>query len=372
MRNGDYLMDINLVSPINTLGYGVVGCNVFKSLVSGGNKVAYFPIGNVDWPGDNNFQSSVDQAIANAQEYNSSAPSIRIWHQHELDMFPGKGKRIGWPIFELNKFNKRELHNLSNVDELIVCSDWAKDVITENGIKVPVTVAPLGVDPEVFFVDEEERKKRAYWQKDTTIFINMGKWEKRKGHEELIAAFCNAFKPGDDVELWMINHNPFIGNENIAWKRKYANTPMVGHIKFFPRLENQDQIRKMFNHVDCGVFPSHAEGWNLEIPELMACGAHIISTNYSGHTQFLTEKNSLMLDVTGMEPAVDGKWFNGQGEWATFSTEQLAAHMQTVHARKQSGELGLNVEGIETAKKLSWNNTIEHVLDCVKEKACQA
>lgn len=363
-------MDINLIAPINTLGYGVVGCNVFKSLVADGHSISYFPLGNVDWPADNKLQGDINAAITRSHTYNSKALSLRIWHQYQLDMFPGSGPRIGWPIFELNKFNDREKHNLSNVDGLIVCSDWAKTVIHKNKIDVPVTVAPLGVDPDVFFVDENERKNRAYWQKDTTIFINIGKWEKRKGHDELIAAFCAAFQPGDDVELWMINDNPFIGHENFEWKRKYASTNMVGHIKFFPRLETHDQIRKIFNHVDCGVFPSHAEGWNLEIPELMACGAHIISTNYSGHTQFLTKENSLMLDVTGMESAVDGKWFNGQGEWATFDVNQLVEHMRTVHARKQAGELGLNIAGIETAKQLTWSNTAKNVLTCIGKEAC--
>ena len=364
-------MDFNLVAPINTLGYGVVGCNVFKSLVANGHKVSYFPIGNPEWP-DAGIQNAIKSSILNAQSYNSNAPSLRIWHQYQLDMFPGRGQRIGWPIFELNKFNDREKHSLSNVDQLVVCSDWAKDVIEENNIDVPVTVAPLGVDPAKFFVDENERSNRAYWQKDSTIFINIGKWEKRKGHEELLAAFCLAFKPGDNVELWMINDNPFIGHENIEWKKKYASTPMVGHIKFFPRLETHDQIRKIFNHVDCGVFPSHAEGWNLEIPELMACGAHIIATDYSGHTQFLTNENSLKLDVTGMESANDGKWFNGQGEWANFSTEQLADHMRTVHNKKQAGQLGLNVAGMETAKQLSWDNTIKSVMSCVEKEVCPA
>jgi glycosyltransferase involved in cell wall biosynthesis len=361
-------MDINLVAPINTLGYGVVGCNIFKSLLSGGNTVSLFPIGNVDWPSDNSLQKNINDSIRRAEFYNNKSPSVRIWHQYQLDMFPGNGPRIGWPIFELNKFNDREKHNLSSVDKLIVCSDWAKQVVEDNGINVPVSVAPLGVDPSIFFVDVAERATRAYWQKDTTVFINMGKWEKRKGHNELIAAFCDAFNPGDNVELWMINDNPFIGHENFEWKKKYADTKMVGHIKFFPRLETHEQIRKIYNHADCGVFPSHAEGWNLEIPELMACGAHIIATNYSGHTQFLTESNSLLLDVTGMEPAVDGKWFNGQGDWATFDNNQLVEHMKNIHRKKQSGELGLNIEGIQTVKNLTWSNTVDNIIECLKEE----
>ena len=364
-------MDINLVGPINQLGYGQAACNIFKALVAQGNKVALFPIGNPEWP-EAETQKAIQDSVRNAQFYNSLAPSLRIFHQFDLAMFPGKGQRIGFPIFELNKFDDREKHHLSNIDHLIVCSDWAKDIIRTNGIDIPVTVAPLGVDSTKFFVDEAERSRRAYWQKDTTIFINIGKWEKRKGHNELLAAFNLAFAPGDDVELWMINDNPFIGNENMDWRMKYASTPMVGHIKFFPRLETQDQIRKILNHVDCGVFPSHSEGFGLPTLELMACGAHIIATDYAGHTEFLTDDNSFKLDVTGMESANDGKWFHGQGDWATFSTDQLVEQMRAVHGKKQDGTLGLNLAGIETAKTLSWDNTVKHAMSCVEKEVCPA
>jgi len=351
-------LDVNLVAPINQLGYGVVGCNVLKSLSKSGRNVALWALGSeVRWPGDNEFHALVEKTLKNAQFYNKDAPSLRIWHQFELDMFPGRGRRIAWPIFELNKFNDRELHHLKNVDHIVVCSDWAKTVIEENNINVPVTVAPLGVDPELFHFNQQEKDSRAYWLKDTTVFINVGKWEKRKGHDELLAAFNAAFEPGDDVELWMINENPFIGNENIAWKKKYANSKMGAHIKFFPRFEGHHQMRKIFAHVDCGVFPSHAEGWNLEIPELMACGAHIIATDYSGHSQFLTDNNSFKLSVTGMEKAEDGKWFHGQGDWCMFDMDQLIEAMREVHECKSDGTLAVNEPGILTAKELSWDNT---------------
>lgn len=353
---------INLIAPINKLGYGVVGANIFDSLTARGADVALWPIANkVSWPGEADFKQRVDKALARAQMFDSTAPSLRIWHQFELDMFPGKGKRVAWPIFELNRFNERELLHLKSVDEIIVCSEWAKNVLIENGIESPVHVVPLGVDQRYFYYDEAEKNSRAYWMKDTTVFINVGKWEKRKGHDELLAAFNAAFRPGDDVELWMINENPFIKHENVVWKKKYANSAMGAHIKFYDRFEGHYQMRKIFSTVDCGVFPSHAEGWNLEIPELMACGAHIIATDYSGHTEFLTDENSLKLDVTGLELAQDGRWFHGQGDWCTFDIDQLVDQMRKVHELKQSGQLGVNTAGIETAQELTWYRSAQLV-----------
>ena len=63
--------------------------------------------------------------------------------------------------------------------------------------------------------------------------------------------------------------------------------------------------------VDVGIFPSRAEGWNLEILELMSCGKHIITTNYSAHTEFCNKENALLVDIDELETAYDGKWFLG-------------------------------------------------------------
>jgi len=350
-------MFANLIAPINPLGYGVVGFNVLKALMAKGHNVSYFPIGQPEWPGKEAAEL-VQMAAGNSEFFNFEAPSIRIWHQNDLAMFPGGGKRIGWPIFELNSFNDKELHHLNSVDELFVCSQWAADVILSK-VDTPVYVIPLGIDKDVFYLDGEARKKRPYYTKNTTVFLNVGKWEVRKGHKELLEAFNKAFTPDDNVELWMLNHNPFIKMENEQWKREYISSPMGAKIKILPRVVSQNNLRVIFNQVDCGVFPSHAEGWNLEILEIMACGGRIIATDYSGHTEYLNKYNSLLLDVTGMVSANDGRWFHGEGEWADFSIDQLVEHMRTVH--KERSEWSSSASTFDTVRKYSWENTVEKI-----------
>ena len=366
-------MFLNLIAPINQLGYGVVGCNVLKAAVEAGHTVSYFPIGNPSWDSDLSF---VKKCSENSKTFAADAPSIRIWHQHELAMFPGGGERIGWPIFELNKFTDVERNHLESVDRLFVCSQWAKDVIEAEKIETPVDVVPLGVDNSVFHTDNEARENRAYWTKDRTVFINVGKWEVRKGHNELLEAFNKAFTLEDNVELWMLNHNPFIGVENENWKTRYVASPMGANIKLLPRVNSQAELRTIFNTVDFGVFPAHAEGWNLEVLELMACGVPSIVTNYSGHTEFCNSTNSFLVEPNGMEKAQDGMWFHGQGEWCSFEIDALVEAMRAAHDMKQtevrnlsgehevqySGALGRRIfECFETAKKFTWENTIKRI-----------
>jgi hypothetical protein len=109
----------------------------------------------------------------------------------------------------------------------------------------------------------------------------------------------------------------------------------------------------------CGIFPSRGEGWNLEALEMLSCGRHLIITDYSAHKEFCNSDNSMLVSVDDVEPAFDGIWFNGQGNWAKIDNkqiEQIAEYMRSVHLLKQKGGLSLNTEGIDTANKFTWNN----------------
>ena len=361
-------MFLNLVAPINQLGYGVVGCNVLRALMDQGHTVSYFPIGKPTWDSDLPF---VKVAADQAKMYNPDAPSIRIWHQNELSLFPGGGERIGWPIFELNRFDDLERHHLTSVDRLFVCSEWAKSVLVEQGIDKDVEridVIPLGVDTSLFNVNEAARAKRPYWTRHKTVFLNIGKWEVRKGHNELLEAFCKAFTPEDDVELWMVNDNPFIDMGNEAWKTKYISSSMGANIKIRDRVRSHVELAELYNQVDFGVFPAHAEGWNLEPLELMACGVPSIVTNYSGHTEFCNDTNSLLVEPNGLESAQDGVWFHGQGEWCTFEVDELAGQMREAHKRKQDNAMPYILMGEnckETAAKFSWSNAVKKITEAL-------
>ena len=85
--------------------------------------------------------------------------------------------------------------------------------------------------------------------------------------------------------------------------------------------------------MQCGLWciSITAEGWNLELLEMLACGKQVITTNYSAHTEFCNKENAFV-DIEKNETAYDGKWFNGKvGEWACIDKnekEQFIEHMR--------------------------------------------
>lgn len=349
-------MNLNLLTPINQLGYGIVGLNVLLALHDAGHKVSFFPIGQVEAPP--HLHDTLSECFDNSKLFDCFAPCLKIWHQHDMASRIGSGHFAGMPIFELNKFSEQEIHHLASLDKVIVNSQWAAEIV-DREVDVHSVVVPLGVDTNIF-------KPKRHESKSTTVFLNMGKWEIRKGHDILVDIFNRAFSSDDDVELWLCCHNPFYSaEENEGWARFYKESPLGDKIKIIPRLQSQSEVADLMSKADCGVFPTRGEGWNLEALEMMACGKHVITTNYSGHTEFCNDDNSILIDIDGMEDAVDGKWFHGQGQWAKLGEDAIdgfAFAMREVH----NHGIKLNDKGLETAQEFSWTNTASkliHVLE---------
>ena len=351
-------MKINLMTPINQLGYGVAGLNILKALQAETN-VALHMIGQPQVTSQQDADA-VTRGLEAAKTFDPEAPCVKIWHQNQMAEFVGKGEHIGFPIFELDTLTDIEKHHLQSCDRLFVCSQWAKSVIHDaydwSASRQEVNVVPLGVDSDVF-------KSATPRNTDKTIFFNCGKWEIRKGHDILIEAFKRTEMHDPNVELWMMCTNPFNSpEEENKWKMLY-NHPKV---RIIPRAETQKEVYNIMAQVDCGVFPSRGEGWNLELLEMMAAGKHVIATDYSAHTEFCTKENCGLVSINNKEPAHDGKWFFGQGNWAKISEREifdLAIEMQSFIVDRKGTT---NESGVKTARQFSWQNSAKEIIKHVK------
>lgn len=349
-------MHLNLIAPIGETGYGVAGWNIFKALNGQGHAVALFPRSP-------NTQAEkaglVGRGLDNAKKFRYDAPSINIWHQYDLAYKIGNGPSFGFPFFELDRLEDHEVHHINYPDHLIVASKWAKKIVDKyrDG---PTSVVPLGIDPNIFLPAQYEfNGDRPY------TFLNVGKWEVRKGHDVLSTMFNKAFTPKDNVELWLLPGTKYFDKAAIhKWTRSYMDTPMgmAGKIKIFGW---QPSVFDLLKRADCGIFPARAEGWNLELLEMMAIGKPVIATNYSAHTEFCTPDNSFLVDISSTEEAFDGNWFFGQGKWARMSPvviNRFCDYLGYCYENK----IVNNPAGIETGKLFTWDNTASELMKVIK------
>ena len=344
--------------PINNTGYGVASLNIVKNLYNLYENISFFPIGQ---PGVDNESDYLllSKLMNNSNTLDYKAPYLKIWHQFDLASHIGKGKYYAYPFFELDTFNIREKIHLSIPDCIFVSCAWAKDILINNGIKTDIQVAPLGVDTNIFDYKKYNKSNNKY------IFGNIGKWEVRKGHDILYDLFTKAFPDQEDVELWIlaseVTNNYSSPEELKKWKDLYSNDK---RIKLYNGVKNHQDMAHFISQIDCGVFPSRAEGWNLELLECMAMNKPTIATNYSAHTEFCTTDNCFLVDIDETEKAFDGKAFNGQGNWAKINNKQkdlIIDNMRYCY----NNRINNNENGIKTANNFSWSNTATIIYRCM-------
>ena len=343
----------HFLTPFCRTGYGIAGANLLDALVRLKADVAFHPLGPVD-PAIVPVPSLRDLQ-ARATTLPAGAPSVRMLQQFDLLSHVGTGPRIGFPIFELDRFYAQELVHLKAQDRLLVCSDWARTVLRGNGlVDIPIDVVPLGVDRRIF----HEQVPGAP-PEDDTVFIQIGKIEPRKGQLDLLAAFEKAFTPTDRVRLVLHCHNPFLKAADLeALVGPFRRSPLADKIDLhLEPLPSQRDVARAIQRAHCGVFCSRAEGWNLEALEVLSMGKPLIATDYSAHTEFLTPENTRLVEVDTLEP-------RGVGHWAAFGhrqQEQLVSHLRLVHQQRVDGSLAQNAAGIRTAMHYSW----EHAARCL-------
>jgi glycosyltransferase involved in cell wall biosynthesis len=350
-------MNLNFSGPINHTGYGISSFSILKELAKQ-HKISYFPKGNPSVDTKEEYDL-VNMLLSSQNDFDINAPFIKIWHQFDLADRIGRGKYFAYPFFELDTFNQREKKHLSVPDEIFVSSEWAKDIVINNGINSPVSVVPLGVNRDIFNGNVTNTRSDGKY-----IFLTIGKWEIRKSHDILPELFNKAFGGSKDVELWILaaqHTSSYSSEEQITeWKKLYS----ADNIKIIPGVPKQSDVADIIAYSDCGLYISKAEGWNLELLETMSMNRPVIATNYSAHTEFCNQKNSYLVDIDETEKAFDGKAFNGQGNWAKIGEKQKD---QTIEYMKYvySNNIKTNPEGVNTAKKLSWDNSASIISRCI-------
>ena len=356
-------MKLNYVAGIGNSGYGHVGYYILRSLIRAGHEVCFF---GHTVPGFEELKLQPEEALAVWEAtkrrgfYFSEAPCLRVAPEFDMSLFAGRGPRCGLTFYETDDFTDPERHHLSNLDLLLVASEWAKEIAVRHSVLPAnrVGVIPMGVDGGIFV-------PAPLPELPTTTFLQIGKWERRKGHDVTLEAFSRAFHKDDPVRLVFLSHNPHLSDaQNGFWVERCRSSRLAEKIELWDRVPTHHDVARVMAQADCGVFPARAEGWNLEILEMMSVGRLVIATDYSAHTEFLTDQNSLKIQVNELEDAHDSEgmtvYNSKRGQWAKLGDpeiDQLVEHMRAVHRLKQEGQLTASEAGRQTAAAFGWERT---------------
>src|SRR5215813_5478408 len=121
-------------------------------------------------------------------------------------------KRIAFVVWETTILPPAKINVLRSMDEVWTPSRWGRQLLVNNGIEASkVRVVPKGVDVQKF---KPELRQDVAANRFRFLFV--GKWEVRKGVEDLIRAFCAEFRAVEPVELVLHGANPYLPNFSLT------------------------------------------------------------------------------------------------------------------------------------------------------------
>jgi len=203
---------------------------------------------------------------------------------------------------------------------VITVSNWLKELLEKKFGKKPYLVLN-GVNTDVFYPRGKRKSK----------------------HHKLVMSFLRGYKLRGDTDL--LNAIRIVSK-----KRPDAEFILIGKKskRFAPDLPvssmsnlTDDELANLYSVSDVFVSPSWYEGFSLPPLEAMACGTPVVTTDSLGVREYAKhEYNALMVP-----PRTPQKL--AEGILRILSDEQLAEK--------------LSQRGIETAKKLSWDKTVDNI-----------
>ncbi|MEQ8331830.1 glycosyltransferase [Nisaea sp.] len=262
--------------------------------------------------------------------------SIALLYGDMMDILDGApGRRIAYTVWESTEFPPGWLDKLKRADKIWIPTAWGHSVLIDNGISADqVQVVPEGVDPQLF--NPEIPPTDALKAFSGFKFLNVGRFEARKGTQLLIESFDREFGPNDDVRLVLACDNHHDPEFDIARILRDLWLQRPDRIVVIPPVRSHTRFAELYRACDAFVSPFRAEGWGLPVSEAMACGLPVIATNYSGPTGFLDESAyKLSYKLVPIEDDYYRSAANVGGFWAEPSRTHLRKLMREIYENSE-------------------------------------
>lgn len=275
-------------------------------------------------------------------------------------------------------------------DEVWVPSPHNEKVFLEGGVKKPIRMIPLGIDPIVYPQGEKHElgvvdfPNRLHHMTGPSLekglrsfrFVTLFGWSHRKGIDILVKSFVNAFSSKDDVALiFCSNHvGPAAAQKDIL---KYANMVRSKNhpqIIFCSSVTAEQDMGRLYRMGHVFINASRGEGFSLPQIEACAAGLPVISCNNTGMGQYLTEDNAYLIETDKQEVCSEElKWispfYHGQKfpKLGSDQIDQASFHMKTcVNNYAEATEKGNKLREL-IYQKYTWDHTADKVARRLRE-----
>lgn len=293
------------------------------------------------------------------------APVQVVYAQGDVFQKNSGKYKIGFTMLEVDGLPTEWVRQANLMDEVWVPSNFNKKTFQDAGVRVPIRVVPLGVDPDYFSPNIQGHKLG----KDFT-FLSVFEWGDRKAPDILLRAFSDEFNVNEPVRL-LCKVNNFDGGLSVrAEIAKLGLRSNGGRIIIAEnQILKQYELGVLYKSADCFVLPTRGEGWGMPILEAMACGLPVIATHWSSQTDFMTNENSLPLQIDRLVPAIAKCPYYEGFQWAQPSYEHLRSLLRWVYEHQSEARTIGERAARDTAKLWTWRDASHRISEIIKEVA---
>lgn len=369
-----YLVDGKAVKNCDAGGYALMNRKFMLGLSQRGVNLKYDMLASMnDMDPKTNDDLKKLQATEVPQDapkvYGMTAPLHYSWERY----------KCLFTMMETRRLHPDYVERCNCADELIVPTYWCKRTFEESGVKKPISVVPLGVDTKIFKPDAEpldfSSRLKDY------VFLSVFGWSMRKGYDVLLKAYLEEFTSDDPVSL-LISARYFgstdeskkqVIRDDVARISSMVANPKKPHLVLFGDVLSMEMMPRLYASADCYVLPTRGEGYSLPALESGACGLPVITTRYSGQTDFLDNENSYLLDVDGFKRADDSiawiSYFYEDQEFPILGptvVEQLRAYMRHVYENQEEAKYKAGKLHEKVVKDYDWEICVDKMHDKLK------
>lgn len=322
------------------------------------------------------IRQTVDSAIA--KQVTPGFVSVIHFPAYVFKRVPGAVYHIGRTMFETDSLPPDWVDRCNQMDEIWVPTEFNLETFRKAGVCSRLMKVPGGIDTDRFRPGLEPLELS---QINGKCFLSIFEWSYRKGWDILLRAWAKAFTPEDDVTLLLraypinatdTSNTAAVINERIdRYLRENLRTNrnrLAPIVVLGEQLSDADMPR-LYASAYAYVAPSRGEGWGRPQMEAMSCGLPVIATRWSGNLEFMTDDNSLLIDVDRLatiDERAENPIYRGQ-RWAEPSVTHLVSLLKRVAAEPEAmRSLGEQARS-DMEARWSWDKAAKIVSDRLSE-----
>jgi hypothetical protein len=271
-------------------------------------------------------------------------------------------KQFTLSFHEVDSATETEVNIVNQQDHTFFTSSWTVDTFKTYGAN-NVSFVLLGLDEDFTPIN------RRLVADDITHWVLGGtKWEQRKNTELIIKTWIKKYGGNAAHQLSLAVTNPFFKPEqmHVLYQQALGMTKPF-NVNVLPLLKTNVEMNALYNSADiCLAGLSSGEAWNIPSFTTTAFGKWSCVLNATGHKDWATAENCVLVEPTGMRPVYDNAFFvqgapNNQGNvYAVTEERVLEAFERAEKVAKTPNPAGERLRETHTYAK-----TVDQILQVI-------